>query len=136
MTSISSNVDTCLVCSLTVPNVVSDNRDICRKVFSLDVSAVKWQLKLQQVAHIDVNNCHIPCPTFVTDKKRTHDWHSWNNPFLYLRTPFMDRNQSNVTKIFPEWWSSWCVDAQDLQDILLIRVQFSAVCLHWYFIMY
>ena len=41
MTSVSYTVDTCLVCSLTVPDVVSDNCDICMKVLSSKVSAVK-----------------------------------------------------------------------------------------------
>ena len=34
MTTVSFNIDTCLACSVTVPDVVSDNYDICRKVFT------------------------------------------------------------------------------------------------------
>ena len=74
-----------------------------------------------------------------SEKKRTHNWHSWNNRLLLdLQTPTHSWTETNQMwlKYYLNDESPWCVDEQDLQDILLIRVQFSAVCLHWYFIMY
>ena len=101
MTSVSSNIDTCLVCSLTVPDVVSDNGDICIKVFSSEVSVVKWQsYKLNTVTTTNVvffaqktlSNSHIS----EFEKKRTCDWHSWNNDlFSCLKTPTCSWTETN-----------------------------------------
>ena len=81
MTNASSNVDTCLVCSRTVPGVVSDNCDTCRKVFTSQVSAGKQQscnkshtLMTTTVTSRAQQNVtkRYKTTTFVTLRKREH----------------------------------------------------------------
>ena len=119
MTNPSSNVDTCLVCSRTVPDVVSDN---CRKGFTSQVSAVKQHNcnKSHTLTHPVLNKTLSIGHICDFEKKRTQDCPSWNIPlFLYLKTPthsWTDTNKAWLKYSLNDKLPS-CVDVHNLQDL-------------------
>ena len=114
---LSPNFDTCLVCSLTAPDVVSGNCDIYRSVFISEVSAVMWQsgnnphtlmsTTSRPVPKKPLSNGHI----WLREKEKTCHCRTWNiHLFSYLNS-FMDGKQSSASQIFSEWRITlmcWC----------------------------
>ena len=119
MTNVSSNIDTCLVCSRTIlmlfqTTVTSVERCSHHKYLpgsnKAATSRTHWR---QQLSH--------PVPSKTLQNDHICDWEKENTwltlleqSFIFISedtSSFMDRNQSNVTKILSQWWITlmcWC----------------------------
>jgi len=122
---LSPNFDTCLVCSLTAPDVVSGNCDIYRSVFISEVSAVMWQSGNK--SHTLMSTTSRPVPKKKRYQTATFDFVKKRKLVIVARETFIcfhiwthswtENNQARVKYSLNEE-SPWCVDVSTIHSSL------------------